>query len=228
MRCHIVQREDVTSGDANTPVQRLLLNVEGAFDFVAGQYLLVQDPSNPNSSGIPLSIASAPDRLPQLELHYRSTPGLPDAITMDALIESGGFEISGPHGAVTAGPDDHALLLIAAGTGIAQAFACAEARRAVQQATTVLWCAERQRDFYGQQSFASFGATLVAIADDRRTPTNEGMMWLRQHASEYRDATVIIAGAPPFVHTVTDLLLSEGFTLASLHSDVYAFDPPGV
>ncbi len=149
---------------------------------------------------------------------------------MDVLIEQGTCLISAAQGEVTPGPADKPLLIVAGGTGIAQGFSCAEHRAGnttepATAPTTVLWCADCEDEFYLQEAFAGWGTQLVTIADDRRTAENEGLLWLRDHARIYRDATVIIAGAPPFVYAATDTFLAQGFTQNMLQSDVYAYAP---
>ena len=48
------------------PVQRIVLRMPDRFRFRPGQYLEVLHPDGP----VPMSIASAPHRLPELHLHY--------------------------------------------------------------------------------------------------------------------------------------------------------------
>ena len=69
-----------------------------------------------------MSIASAPERLPQVELHFRGMPGVPEAQLMAEILDGApDVHIEGPHGAVCVdGPIDEDLLLIAGGSGIAQ------------------------------------------------------------------------------------------------------------
>ncbi len=96
----------------------------GAFDFAAGQYLEIQHPSG---ARIPLSIASAPYQLPQLELHYRSTPGDALAPLLDDLLKARGeLDLRGPFGDVSVTAYAGPLLLVAGGTGISQALSILE------------------------------------------------------------------------------------------------------
>ena len=210
-------------GRQGHPVQRLILNVGADYQFAAGQYLNVRG----RGMDIPLSIASSPTRLPELELHYRSTPGVPEAAEMDHLLEGAHLELSAAAGSVRCAATDKPLLLIAGGSGAAQAFSCAEYRATLPAAETfVLWCADQAEDLYDTERLAALvDGHLQICIDDRRTPQNEGLVWLLEHAGEHQASNVILCGSPGFVYTVTDLLLAQGFARASLQSDVYDYAP---
>ena len=205
------------------PVQRITLHVNGAYPFSAGQYLTVQG----ENVNIPLSIASAPHRLPELELHYRSTPGAPEAEAMDMLLSGSQLQLCAAQGDVRCGPAHQPLLLIAGGSGAAQAFSCAESRGQLADAdTTVLWCADHADDVYDTERLAGYvNGQLQVCIDDQRTEENEGLRWLREHHTAFRQHNVIICGSPGFVYTVTDLLSAQGFSREALQSDVYAYAP---
>ena len=119
------------------------------------------------------------------------------------------------------------MLLIAGGSGAAQAFSCAEQRAAQQAApTSVLWCADFADDLYETQRLSAYvDGHLQICVDDRRTEENEGLMWLREHCADYRGQGVIICGSPGFVYAVTDVLLAQDFDAQSLQADVYAYAP---
>lgn len=205
------------------PVQRITLNITDVYPFEAGQYLSVQG----DGIEIPLSIASAPHRLPELELHYRSIPGAPEAIAMDALLRGSCLNVSAAQGDVRCRSAKEPLLLIAGGSGAAQAFSCA-AHRAWQNAeqTAVLWCADHNDDVYETQRLSDYvKGQLQICVDSQRTKQNAGMVWLREHCHQYRGHNVILCGSPAFVYAVTDLLCDRGFAFQSLQSDVYAYAP---
>ena len=124
-------------------VRRIKLALTREFRHRPGQYLNVV---HPDGGLIPLSIASAPERLPELELHYRPTPGVIQADLMNDLLAhtaaSAQWRIDGPHGNVTVeGPPTDTLWLIAGGTGIAQCCAIVEHlnRAAPTKPVTLLW-----------------------------------------------------------------------------------------
>lgn len=204
-------------------MQRITLQVHGEYSFSAGQYLTVHS----DDIDIPMSIASAPHRLPELELHYRSTPGAPEAQAMDALLSGSQLQLSAAQGQVNCAPPDQPLLLIAGGSGAAQAFSCAEHRAQHPDSdTTVLWCADHVDDLYETERLAGYvNGQLQVCIDDRRTEANEGLSWLGEHSAAFHQHNVIICGSPGFVYAVTDLLAAQGISGAALQSDVYAYAP---
>lgn len=217
-------------------MQRIVLRMPAAFTFRAGQYLEVLHPDGP----IPLSIASGPARLPALHLHYRSTPGVADATRMDELlaaaVEPGAtLDVRGPGGDVSL-PDTLAApaLIVAGGTGIAQALSLIDAFTGQDPGgrVTVLWCADRDEDFYlgAELDALKFDwLQVVRIADPARGPDNRGLVWLREQAATLltADSPVVLAGGPPFVHAACDVLIDAGVDLARMQSDVFSYAPRG-
>ncbi len=212
---------------ADPPVQILTLELEEPFEFNAGQYLSVL---HPDGTAIPLSIASPPELLPRLHLHYRSTPGLPEAERMDELLLGNRLALDGGAGEVRLAPDDdRPLLLIAGGTGISQVLCMALAQTSRHPSVDVqmLACADLQADLYFRDLLPvgpGFGVQL--IADTRRDESNAGLRWLAGNAANTPgNARVVLAGSPAFVYAVTDTLVTAGLSQARLESDVYAWAP---
>ncbi len=212
-------------GISGSPVRRIRLHTKDAYTFESGQYLNIVCS---DGSLIPMSIASAPERLPELELHYRPISGAPEADILNKLLDGDHLVVTPAEGEVRSGKADQPLFVIAGGSGAAQAFSCAEHRAAINASapTVILWCADEQDDIYEIDKLTGLPGTHVEVCiDNQRTPENEGMMWLSRHAGKYRDAYVLIAGSPGFVYTVTDLLLAIGFDAHQLHADAYAYAP---
>jgi CDP-4-dehydro-6-deoxyglucose reductase len=206
------------------PTQRIRLEAEN-FRFTAGQYLEV---IHPDGTRIPLSIASSPARLPELELHYRSTPGNPEAAAMDDLLHGTHLTIGPAQGAVHGPSDDIELVVVAGGSGAAQAFCLAEDRAERNPRgsnTRVLWCADHDDDLYDLERLGKLVAEVLVFVDDRRDTANKGIQWLTNHAHTLADAAVVIAGSPGFVYAVTDALTAAGVNPRALQSDVYAYAP---
>jgi len=200
---------------------------EGAFEFDAGQYLEVL---HPDGTAIPLSIASPPEQLPALTLHYRSTPGLPEAARMDELLTGNRLDLRGGFGDVRlATHDRRPLFLIAGGTGISQALclAAAQCHRHSRTRVELLGCADAEADLY----FADLLPTADAfhaklIADPRRDAANSGLAWLAGNAQRIEpEARIVISGSPAFVFAVTDTLTALSLPESRLESDVYAWAP---
>jgi CDP-4-dehydro-6-deoxyglucose reductase len=223
-----IDRIDVRPLSRDPGVQVLTLTVDESFTFVAGQYLEVL---HDDGTAIPLSIASPPERLPTLCLHYRSTIGAVDAERMDELLlDSTSLRLRGPGGDVMLAADDaRPLLLVSGGTGISQALCLAAAQTDRHPNTTVvlLACADDPRDLYFQDLLPPgdhFHANL--IADARRDRSNDALRWLAANAAGLAGETrVILSGGPPFVWAATDLLTESGVDRNRLESDVYAFGP---
>jgi len=219
-------------GRSGDPVQRLVFEVPADFSFRPGQYVEIVHPAGT----IPLSIASAPWRLPELHLHYRSTPGAPEAAWMDELLEHDtAFTIRGPSGAVMLPqPVDSPLLLVAGGTGIAQVYALLDTltRDPPAQPVTVLWLVDQPADLYCQAELEALRAPwlqLYCSADSRRDADNHGLRLLRQVAGRAGAADdpawVMLSGSPGFVHTASQILRDAGVAGECMHSDVFAWAP---
>ncbi len=215
-----IQAPEIT----DTPTQIVRLRMPPGYTFSAGQYLQVVH----QGTLIPLSIASAPQRLPELELHYRSTAGAPEAAAMDAALQQPELQVTLPGGQVSDGDVSVPLLVVAGGTGAAQAFALAEQRSHHPDAAgaTIVWCAERAADVYAEQELRALAdVELIVMIDSRRSSENRGLSWLRTQASAYRDHHIVLAGSPGFVYAATDVLLDSGISRPQLHADVYEYAP---
>ena len=146
---------------------------------------------------------------------------------MNAALTKPTVQISIADGTAIDHDPHQALLFIAGGTGAAQAFAIANHRRTLTDAgpITMLWCADSAQDLYDQETLIELGVDLTAVVDDRRTPQNEGLVWLQRNAPEQADAAILIGGSPNFVYAATDVLLAAGFAQDQLGSDVYSYAP---
>jgi CDP-4-dehydro-6-deoxyglucose reductase len=225
--------ECVLRGRSGSPVQRLVLEAPPAFHFAAGQYLEVLHPEG----AIPLSIASGPRRLPELHLHYRSTPGVREAAWMDELLESGKpLRMRGPFGNVTAPADpDVPLLLIAGGTGISQVCSILDelALTTARAPVTMLWCVDDAVELYCRAELEALDRTWLHaewIVDPRRDAGNAGLRRIAaiavapaRHAS--RVDWILLGGSPGFVYAALDVLEAAGVDPERVHSDVFAYAP---
>lgn len=198
------------------------------FAFRAGQYIEAVHPDGT----IPLSIASAPWRLPELHLHYRSTPGIAEAERMDELLAAAGaLTLTGPGGDVRLDPPLPApALIVAGGTGIAQAMSFIDAFCHQPPGTdvTLLWCADRADEFYLAEQLQALQAPwlrTILIADAERSAANRGLTWLRDHGAAYAAGPVILAGGPAFVYSACDVLQATGVGLERMQSDVFSYAP---
>lgn len=153
---------------------------------------------------------------------------------MDRLLNAAGsLEIRGPSGDVTLQlPLPAPALIAAGGTGIAQAMSFIDAFRdaAPGAHVSVLWCADREQDFYLQKELESLDAPWLdttLLADPERSTGNRGLRWLTDNAARFRDRTsqVVLAGSPGFVYAARDVLLAAGIDQNQLQSDVFSYAP---
>lgn len=216
-------------------MQQIVLEMPAAFDFRAGQYLEVIHPDGP----IPLSIASGPLRLPELHLHYRSTPGVAEATWLDELLAAGRpLIVRGPSGDVFM-PDDPGIpmLLIAGGTGIAQVCAILDEAGAHESRApvTVVWCAEADDEFYCRSRLDAIRSPWLhveCIVDARRDAANAGLRRIRELATTAPArhgaapaGWILLAGSPGFAYAACDVLAAAGIDESHIHSDVFAYAP---
>ena len=149
---------------------------------------------------------------------------------LEHLQHAGSFKARGAFNSLSSMQVPEAGLVAASGGnhGAAVAFACSRHRATLSPVptTTILWCADDEDDFYDTDLIKLAPEIhLEAIADERRDGQNKGLAWLREGAHPTTFHQVIIAGGPPFVYSVTDILLENGFTEAQLQSDVYDYAP---
>jgi CDP-4-dehydro-6-deoxyglucose reductase len=176
-----------------------------------------------------MSIASAPDRLPQLELHYRPLPGVPEAALMNELLEGArDLSIEGPYGDVRFdGPYEDDLLLIAGGSGISQCRAVIDHLRERKQTHGVrlIWSVAQADQLYCDTELRAFARWLeyVPVVD---APNSESaaIVWLRT-AQLPRSGRILVSGGPGFVYAVVDVLRTLGVGSAVIESDVFSYAP---
>jgi CDP-4-dehydro-6-deoxyglucose reductase len=195
-----------------------------------GQYLNVV---HPGGGAIPLSIASAPERLPELELHYRPTRGVVQADLMNDLLASASatteWTLDGPHGNVIVdGATTDALWLIAGGTGIAQCCCIVDHLRSVPQNEPVhlLWSVSDPAHLYCDSQLRARASWLSyePLVDAPGSTTNAAVAWLRRNDVVVH-GRVILSGGPAFVHAVHDVLRETTRAGTSFESDVFSYAP---
>ncbi|MEJ2088995.1 MAG: hypothetical protein P8Y69_11100 [Gammaproteobacteria bacterium] len=185
----------------------------------------------PNQARLPLSIASPPEWLPVLAVHYRSTPGDADAERMDELLDGGGtLTFEGPAGDVILAPDDdRPLVLVSGGTGIGQALGLATAQTIRHPRTRILHvaCTDHEEDVYFRDLLPQSAAYRhVLITDPDRSTNNRGLRWLIDNAAQIDRggaSRIVLSGSPAFVFAVTDVLKAMGIASGRIASDAYAF-----
>jgi CDP-4-dehydro-6-deoxyglucose reductase, E3 len=207
-------------------VRLITLTLGSPFPFFAGQYLNV---AHPGGVRIPMSIASAPDRLPQLALHYRPLPGVAEAALMNELLDgSETLSIDGPYGDVRFdGRHDDDLLLIAGGSGISQCRAIIDHLRERHQSHRVrlLWSVTHAGQLYCDAELRAFARWLDYFpVVDVPGSENAAIGWLRTAALP-QSGRIVVSGGPGFVYAVVDVLRTIGVGGTVIESDVFSYAP---
>ncbi len=186
--------------------------------FAAGQYLTVV---HPGGTAIPFSIASPPEWLPRIQLHYKPTSGHPHSVLMAELEDAPELEIELPFGDVRVDSGSaQPLLLLCEETGFSQAasvirhFAARRSGRVVR----VGWSSP-SADFYLADELAGYVPDAVLTVDPdlgaRLTDLLVG------------GEEVILSGSPSWVYHHHDALLAHGVAASDIHSDVFSYAPRG-
>ncbi|NJN51572.1 MAG: hypothetical protein HC809_07125 [Gammaproteobacteria bacterium] len=211
-------------------IRIIRLAATAAFNFKAGQYLRILTGSPGDGRAIPFSIASAPRRSPELELHYKPIAGSADATAMNALLAStDSLSFDGPHGDVWIDESFvEPLTILAGGTGISQAHAIVDQLRPMRRRATVelIWSVARASDAFCASFFEEvadhrnwFG--FERMVDDADHTGAEG--WLSARDAPLTGA-VLLAGSPGFVYAMADLIGARGWR-PDLRADAFSYAP---
>jgi len=197
----------------------------------AGQYLQLRREDGSFSS---FSLASAPCMGRDLELHILAR----EASTQDllAFVRRQGFaHVRLPFGdACLMELPDGPLVLIAAGTGMAQMQSLVEHCRAngFTQPIHLYWGARRPEDFY-RLPFADEWQCLPNLHLHRVVSDLcgwEGRCGLlheavREDFADLRALQVYACGSPGMVYSTLDALVEAGMDACQMHADVFAYAP---
>lgn len=196
------------------------------FEFQAGQYTSF---AHPDGSVIPFSIASAPHRLPELEIHFQPLAGNEDAQRMLELLVTGTtVQLLPPAGNVVLDGTEKELFFICGGSGIAQAWSMLEhlARQPTRPRVGLVWCVDAPNLLYLSERLNGLHfLDPVIFVDERRNEDNAGMTWLCGHTAELQQSKVVICGGPAFVWAAVDALQRDGDSALNLASDVFDYAP---
>ncbi len=151
-------------------VREIRLRAASAHDFLPGQYLEIL---HPDGAPIAFSIASAPNELPHLTLHYLAQLDSEDATRMEALLVTGTtLQLLLPHGACGfTAPLKHPLLALAGGSGVAQVRSILRARLPAPVPVRLYWGAATRDDLYLAAELDELAAqhaefTWIAVAEE--------------------------------------------------------------
>lgn len=216
-------------------VRRVILELPEPVDFHAGQYLEIHLPAKT----CPFSIASAPSRKDQLELHVRPTPDSDDSIQIEALLDSESeLTIDIPQGKcfVTEAPAGP-LYLIAASTGVTQMKSIIEhlLPRGLDHPVYLYWGVLSRQDLYlsdlcreweAADSHFHFIPVVSGEVDDswqgRRGLVGQAAL---EDITSAADISVIVSGSPAMVYATLDAFVARGMPQENMRSDVFSYAP---
>lgn len=197
----------------------------------AGQYLLLERENGESSA---FSIASAPQQGRELELHILAR----DNVVVDLLTylqKERVARVQMPLGDVhLAGMDERPLLLIAAGTGLAQVHSIVEHCRATGFSLPihVYWGSRVADDFYTFDALSAWQSMSnlhfhQIVSEDNGWTGRSGMLYEAvcsdiQHLNDYR---VIACGSPAMVYGTLDALVAAGMQPEQMLADAFAYAP---
>ena len=226
--CQLMSCEAV-GGD----VFRLLLRAPAGKPprYHAGQYLLLQREDGEYSA---FSLASAPGRGRELELHVLarepSTIGLLEFLRRRVMVN-----VQMPFGDThLAELPDGPLVLIAAGTGMAQMHSLIEHCRAqgFPHPVHLYWGVRRPEDFYQLphwdewQSMPNLQLHQV-VSDVCGWPGRCGMLHeaVCEDFSDLKPVHVYASGSPAMIYGTLDALVEAGMDATQMRADVFAYAP---
>jgi CDP-4-dehydro-6-deoxyglucose reductase, E3 len=230
LSCQVIDCEAV-GGD----VHRLSLRAPAGKipRYHAGQYLLLQREDGEYAA---FSLASAPHRGRELELHIlardEATRGL-----LDFLRRQGFARVQLPFGDThLAELPDGPLVLIAAGTGMAQMHSLIEHCRAAgfKHPVHLYWGARRPEDFYQLPCWSDWqqldNLFLHQVVSDQCGWSGRcGLLHeaVREDFADLKPLHVYASGSPAMVYATLDALVEAGMDAHQMRADVFAYAPRG-
>lgn len=197
----------------------------------AGQYLLIE---REEGEPVAFSIASAPHYGRELELHILAREPAPQQL-LAQLQQSGRARVQLPLGdAHLSELPDGPLLLIAAGTGMAQMHSLIE--HCIEQGFAhplyLYWGVRQAQDFYRVErwpAWQGFSALRIEqiVSDDPHWPGRHGLLHQAINADfpDLSELTVYASGSPNMVYATLDALVAAGMSPHQMRADVFAYAP---
>lgn len=230
LACQVVGCDEL-GGD----VFRLRLNAPAGKvpRYHAGQYLLLQRDADDYAA---FSLASAPHSGRELELHVLARDEA--TVTLIAqLRRSGLVRVKMPFGDThLAELPDGPLVLIAAGTGMAQMHSLIEHCCASGFAHPVhlYWGARRPEDFYALEHWAKWQQVPnlflhQVVSDQCGWQGRCGLLHeaVREDFANLNTLHVYASGSPAMVYATLDALVEAGMDAQQMRADVFAYAPRG-
>ncbi|WP_017938098.1 CDP-6-deoxy-delta-3,4-glucoseen reductase [Zestomonas thermotolerans] len=197
----------------------------------AGQYLLIERDDGQSSA---FSLASAPHQGRELELHILGREPSARAL-LAQLRRSGLARVQLPFGDThLAELPDGPLVLIAAGTGMAQMHSLIEHCRAAgfPHPVHLYWGVRRPEDFYALDNWAAWESIANlhlhrVVSDPCAWAGRRGLLHEAVCADfvDLRPLHVYASGSPAMVYATLDALVAAGMDAHQMRADVFAYAP---
>ena len=204
--------------------------------FFAGQYLQIITPEKK----FPFSIASAPIKQKQIELHIKPTPESKDSEVIESIINSSEvLEIEAPLGnCYIKEPPTRPLILLAASTGITQMKSIIEflEPHGFEQETFLYWGVITPYDLYlddlcsaWDEKYSNFHYIPV-VSEPNKSPNWQGRIGLvgeaaLQDFNDLSNTNVYVSGSTGMVYATLDSFIDQGMPEENMFSDVFSFAP---
>jgi CDP-4-dehydro-6-deoxyglucose reductase len=199
----------------------------------AGQYLLLQRDGDDYAA---FSLASAPQSGRELELHVLARDEATVAL-LEQVQAKGLVRVKLPFGDThLAELPDGPLVLIAAGTGMAQMHSLIEHCRTSGFAHPVhlYWGARRPEDFYQLENWVQWQQVPnlflhQVVSDQCGWQGRCGLLHeaVREDFSDLKALHVYASGSPAMVYATLDALVEAGMDAHQMRADVFAYAPRG-
>lgn len=197
----------------------------------AGQYLLLERWDGELSA---YSIASAPDSGRTLELHIlvrdQNTRALIEHLRLQRIAR-----IRVPFGdTCLPRQPDKPLVLVAAGTGLAQMQSIIQfcLNEGVTTPIHLYWGVRHSQDFYQAPWWEHWQAQPNLylhriVSDQPEWSGRQGMLpqAVCEDLSELADYEFYVSGSPPMVYATLDTFVAAGMPAEQMHADVFAYAP---
>ena len=210
---------------------RLRLPAGKPLRYHAGQYLLLErDGAEPAA----FSIASAPQEERTLELHILNRDPVTHAV-IEYLQKHRIARVQAPFGDACARVlPEQPLVLIAAGTGLAQMQSLIESclNQGFKQPIHLYWGVRHSADFYQAPHWSRWQAQpnvhLHQVVSDQADWTGrEGLLHqaICEDIADLADYRFFVSGSPAMVYATLDALVDAGMPAAQMHADAFAYAP---
>lgn len=229
LTCQLIDCQAV-GGD----VQRLRLRApaDSVPHYYAGQYLLLEREDGEMSA---FSLASAPHAGGELELHVLAREDSARRL-LAHVTEQAMARVKLPFGNVYLDePLPQApLILVAAGTGLAQMHSLIEHCRHVgfEWPIHLYWGVRRPEDFYQVEAWAQWQALDKlhlhrVVSDQCGWDGRCGLLHeaIREDFSDLSQPHVFVSGSPAMVYATLDALVADGLPAERMQADVFAYAP---